>query len=161
MLVLLPVGSPTCEDKDMVNIMEDYANVLVHQVKIVTEFEFCKNCCKKEEPEGHRKHVCNDTMEIISLSHMGCALRKLARTTKHIEHIKDTLVQLSIDTERVLSCRCENKVEKRERRHTSKKTRVKKRNQKICVLMEMIDNFKSCWDQLMGKYQPQWSASVD
>lgn len=140
--------------------MDNYANVLRPKVQTVTELKFRnETCCKKEEPEEHRKYVCNDTLEISSLSHMGCALRKLANETRTTKYIKCNLFLLSIETEQILSYRCENKVEKCEGRHKSKKPVkiVNKCNQKICILKKMIDSFKSCWDQLMQKC-PLWHS---
>ncbi|KAJ1192706.1 hypothetical protein NDU88_002012 [Pleurodeles waltl] len=149
MLVLLPVGSPTREQNNMGDIYKRYDNVLSPRLGKVTEYEFRnQTCCKKEEPEELRKYLCNDTMEINSLCHMGCALRKLADDTKMNQDIKCNLIRLSFETEELLSCRCVNEVKLSERKCKAKKRSVDKCNQKICVLKKMIDSFKSCWDQL-------------
>ncbi|XP_069477346.1 interleukin-7 [Ambystoma mexicanum] len=153
MLVLLPVGSPTCENRSMMKIKEDYKNVLflkVQEVMTMSSRYPNEACCKTDKPEERRKYLCNETMEINSLSKMGCALQHLANRTKLTNDFKCGLISLSHQTEEMLSCHCEHKVAKCEGRFIKKRTRC---NQKLCVIKKTISSFKSCWEQLMQNGQ--------
>nr|XP_006013335.1 PREDICTED: interleukin-7 [Latimeria chalumnae] len=151
MLILLPVVSPACEERNLTTILIHYQNVIHSDFKYLEEMlmnSVNNSCCTPQNQED----LCNENKELDSIFTMSCSALRLCKkgVRKHIRHSVRTACE-TMNT--ALKCTCVPEVMFRSRKGDGRKPKGHRSSCSVnlCKLKEIIFALNSCWQKLYAR----------